>query len=585
MDQLPIRPELLTLPGGVAEHPAAEAELPAEAAFVAAGLEAALRIRAPRVHASTPLVRRLSVQICAQLGLDDRRQQLIDLCARVRDVGMIGLPDEVVLSSSELSPEQWRLINRHPILGADLLEGMLPLRPAAPVVRAHHERWDGGGYPDGLAGEAIPVLSRVIAAADAFVAIASDRPHRRASAADIAMEHITGESGIQFDPRVVDALRATLHGTHRTPGGPAGRPPATGSSSSSTLRRSSQASPSAGASSGSGHGASRLADALTAWTEVPAFAPAHERAMAAATVGGESLSDLVSAVEASTGLTVAVLRAAQRAAGRHPVANVPDAVAALGASGVADAIAEVPRMAFPWRTPDEALLYHLRVHCQTVGRAAQRIAEEVGFPQRDELIAAALLHDVGKLVMARVRGGLAQPLDERRVTPERRVEAEREEMTVDHASLGALLIERWGLPASLSWAVRSHHSSEAGDRMATLLRLADLVAHHSDGHVVDRRVMLRLTHAVGLPVPALRHVLFDLPHAGSQRRRAEPSPLSRRETDALRQLASGKVYKEIAVALGVSASTVRSHLHSTYAKLGVEDRAQAVLRATEMGWI
>lgn len=98
--------------------------------------------------------------------------------------------------------------------------------------------------------------------------------------------------------------------------------------------------------------------------------------------------------------------------------------------------------------------------------------------------------------------------------------------------------------------------------------------------------MLRLADRCGLPVSALRDVLFDLPRAGgSHRRRADPTPLSRRETEILRILAQGKLYKIIAVELGVATSTVRSHLHNTYAKLGVDDRAQAVLRATEMGWI
>jgi DNA-binding NarL/FixJ family response regulator len=80
-------------------------------------------------------------------------------------------------------------------------------------------------------------------------------------------------------------------------------------------------------------------------------------------------------------------------------------------------------------------------------------------------------------------------------------------------------------------------------------------------------------------------VLFDLPHAGSQRRRAQPSPLSKQETVTLKLLASGKVYKVIAAELGLSTSTIRSHLHSAYTKMNVADRAQAVLHATEMGWI
>jgi DNA-binding NarL/FixJ family response regulator len=90
----------------------------------------------------------------------------------------------------------------------------------------------------------------------------------------------------------------------------------------------------------------------------------------------------------------------------------------------------------------------------------------------------------------------------------------------------------------------------------------------------------------GLSANSLREILFDLPHSGgSQRRRAEPSPLSARQTAIVRMLAEGKVYKVIALELGLSTSTVRTHLHNVYSKLGVDDRAQAVLRSTEMGWI
>ena len=98
--------------------------------------------------------------------------------------------------------------------------------------------------------------------------------------------------------------------------------------------------------------------------------------------------------------------------------------------------------------------------------------------------------------------------------------------------------------------------------------------------------MLELANLSGLSPTALRDILFDLPHSsGSQRRRAEPSPLSPRETAVLRLLADGKHYKEIAHDLGVAPTTIRTHLHSVYGKLGVQDRAQAVLHSAEMGWL
>jgi len=157
---------------------------------------------------------------------------------------------------------------------------------------------------------------------------------------------------------------------------------------------------------------------------------------------------------------------------------------------------------------------------------------------------------------------------------------------VDHASLGGLLLRRWELPPQLATAVAAHHSAEAQNDVATYLRLADMVTHHAQGEPVDGAKMLELAHLRGLSATVLRDILFDLPYSGgSHRRRAERSPLSPRQATILGLLAQGKPYKAIALELGVTASTVRTHLHEVYAKFGVTGRAQAVLRAVEMGWL
>lgn len=540
----------------------------ASVSLVVEGLEAALQMRAPQLHSSTPMVRDLAVKICRQLGLGEPAERLVDLCARVRDIGMLGLPDAVVLFSGAFSADQWQLVNQHPALGSDLLASMPNTARLAEVVRSHHERWDGAGYPDGLHGDAIPLLSRVIATADAFVAIASDRPHRRAAGGDIALAHMTQEREAQFDPRTVDALIAVISTTGST-GDPGADPaePLRGSADGIQARPG-------------------LHESLKAFDRLAAFVPAVEKALAAVQApGGVARGDLVGAIESDTGLTVAILRRAQLVARRPRIGNVPDAVMALDAADLQRLLEEIPRAVFPWRTRLEGVVHELRVHGQTVARAADRIAEEVGFSARDDLITASLLHDVGKLVVARTLPSARAATDARRATPEERVREERHHLSLDHTSLGAALVDRWGLPERLSTAVAGHHSTESEDELATLVRLADMIARHAHGDAVDRRVMLRLASACGLPIPSLRDVLFDLPHSGSQRRRAEPSPLSTRETTALKLLASGKVYKEIAAELDLSASTIRTHLHSAYTKMQVVDRAQAVLRATEMGWI
>jgi HD-GYP domain-containing protein (c-di-GMP phosphodiesterase class II)/DNA-binding CsgD family transcriptional regulator len=516
------------------------------------------------------MVRELAVRVCAPLGLDPEGRALVDLCARVRDVGMLALPDAVVQATGPLEPADWEQVNRHPALGADLLMSLSGLELAAPVVRGHHERWDGEGYPDGLKGKAIPLLSRVIAACDAFVAMASDRPHRRGVGAEAALEHLMAERGRQFDPHVVDALVSVIAGAGK----------------SRRREPNAEAEPPARRLNGAAKPESRqeFLAGLARFDILPAFAPALERLEAAIDSSRDgSRGDVVAAIESDTGLTVAVLRAAQTKAARRPIANVGDAVASLGVEQVQEAVESLPRAAFPWQSALESHLHQLRVHAQAVSRAAQRIAQELEFSHADDLVAVALLHDVGKLVLPPGRGGLtAASL----ATPEKRVQAERQATGLDHASIGGLLVGRWGLPRRLAAAIAAHHTADGADELATLVRLADMVAHQAQGEPVDRKLMLRLAAACGLSVSALRDALFDLPHVGgSQRRRADPSPLSARETTIIRRLAEGKLYKEIAVELGLSTSTVRTHLHNTYLKLEVADRAQAVLRATEMGWI
>lgn len=538
----------------------------ASVAITATALEAALRVRWPSLHAGTPLVRKLARRVSRRLGLCEADALLVDACAQLRDVGMIGLSDSVVQNTGALSPGDWTSMNRHPELGEELLQSLPGMAPVARLVRAHHERWDGEGYPDGLRGEAIPLASRIVAVCDAFVAIATDRPHRRGAGAAGALESVARERGHQFDPTVVDCLVIAITGKDSPPSGESepqiGRPAAVSRSPT---------------------GAGQLRAAIAELDVIPVFGPACERALSAAAFGGAD-AELVSSIESDIGLTVAVLRLAGRRGGAAAT-SVSSAVAVLGPASIRAAIAQLPRLTFPWQTGFEALLLQSRIHAQAVARAADRLAHLVRPFERDELVAAALVHDVGKLLLAKIWPGFGA-LTALRHTPEELLAHERRSLGYDHATLGGLLMQRWDLHERFMTAVSGHHSAQRAGEVAAFVRLADMVVHHAHGEAVDRDSMLRLTAACELSASSLRDVVFDLPHAGgSARRRAESSPLSSREREILQLVAEGKVAAEIADDLDVSESTVRSHLHKTYAKLEVPDRAQAVLKATEMSWI
>jgi len=541
------------------------------AAITAAALEATLKTRAPALHASTPLVRKLAVRVSRRLGLDAHDEHMVDVCAQLRDIGMIGLPDSVIFNTGPMSPADWALLNRHPERGAELLHTLPGLAWVAEFVRAHHERWDGDGYPDGLQGEAIPLPSRVVAVCDAFVAIATDRPHRRGAGAEGALELIMQERGGQFDPGVVDCLVAALTGKDGA------RPRAPRADSKTAVAR-------AGVHARPERGG-ELLTAIELLEVLPVFGPACDRALVAASYAGSGgHGQLVSAIESDVGLTVAILRLAQ-GGGRTAISGVAAAVARLGPEQTRAAIAALPRLSFPWQTSFEALLHRCAVHAQAVARSADRLSQMLRPFDRDDVVAAALLHDVGKLLLARIWPDFAAATPMRH-TPEELVARERRELGYDHATLGGLLMERWGLPTGLMRAVSGHHSSHRATETAALVRLADMVVRHAHGDAVDRQGMLRIAGECELSANTLRDLVFDLPHAGgSARRRAERSPLSTRESAILRLLAEGLRSAEIARELHLTESTVRSHLHNTYAKLEVPDRAQAVLKATEMGWL
>ena len=154
----------------------------------------------------------LARRVGERLGMGTADLWLLDLAARLHDVGKIGVPDAILHKPGPLDSEEWTLMRRHAELGAEMLSKVPGLEPVAPLVRSHHERWDGGGYPDGLAGEDIPLASRVIAACDTFGAMTTDRPYRAALSVEHALAELRAAAGSQFDAAVVAALVAEDRG-------------------------------------------------------------------------------------------------------------------------------------------------------------------------------------------------------------------------------------------------------------------------------------------------------------------------------------------------------------------------------------
>ena len=125
----------------------------------------------------------------------------------LHDIGKLAVPEHIISKPGKLTPEEFEKMKIHPIVGAEILEQVDFPYPVVPIVRAHHEKWDGSGYPNGLAGEAIPIGARILAAVDCLDALASDRQYRKALPLNEAMAKVVADAGKSFDPKVVAILQ------------------------------------------------------------------------------------------------------------------------------------------------------------------------------------------------------------------------------------------------------------------------------------------------------------------------------------------------------------------------------------------
>jgi putative nucleotidyltransferase with HDIG domain len=152
-------------------------------------------------------VRVYAMELAKELGLNDDETEALRAASVLHDIGKLAVPEHIISKPGKLTPEEFDKMKIHPIVGAEILEQVHFPYPVVPIVRAHHEKWDGSGYPAGLAGDTIPIGARILAAVDCLDALASDRQYRKALPLNEAMGIVASESGKAFDPRIVEILQ------------------------------------------------------------------------------------------------------------------------------------------------------------------------------------------------------------------------------------------------------------------------------------------------------------------------------------------------------------------------------------------
>ncbi len=175
-----------------------------------AALAAAVAAKDSETGAHTERVGELAVRIARRVGLPEERMEVLRWAGRLHDLGKIGIPNRILGKPGPLTPAEFEVMKQHPVRGWRVAARAGLLAQAAPIIRAHHERLDGSGYPDGLRGDEIPLEARIVAVADVWDALTSDRPYRKAMPLAQAVGIIRAEAGSRLDPRCVDALFAEL---------------------------------------------------------------------------------------------------------------------------------------------------------------------------------------------------------------------------------------------------------------------------------------------------------------------------------------------------------------------------------------
>jgi putative nucleotidyltransferase with HDIG domain len=393
-----------------------------------------------------------AVAIGRRMRLSAPLLEELSLAALVHDVGKIGTPDQILLKPAALTDEERTAVRLHAERGSRLLASIPEMEEVAAAVLHHHEDYDGSGYPEGLAGEHIPVASRVIRVADAYDAMTSPRPFRNALSHETAVEELLRGAGTRFDPEVVRAF--------------------CGLEALAKIRR----------AVAQGDFGSRFLSVARA--DKP-----------------ESLTpeELEREVESEPALAAAVLRAANTGhSAETATASLRTACARLGA----DALREIISLA----GGRERVVYEveaLRDHSRRCATAARLLAEKTRILDSDEAHAAGLLHDIGEALLHSL---FPQEMENIDWFGDDGTRAEREVAAfgVDHAQVGQWILEACGVPRELTAAVQSHHDViRISDPAALLLHVADAVARARDSSEVasldgfgpDRLASLKLRSA------------------------------------------------------------------------------------------
>jgi putative nucleotidyltransferase with HDIG domain len=409
---------------------------------VFAGVAAAVDAKSPHTAGQSGRATLLALAIADDLGHVAITRRDLRLAGLLHDIGNIVVPEAILTKKGTLNAAEIAEIRRHPVAAARMLATIPRLAEVRRALLHHHERWDGTGYPERLAGDAIPIGARILAVADSFIALLSPRPYRDALTLDGALAEVRNQLGAQFDPDVGGALFRCLE---RSPGliatltmpstadGPSG--PATGPLGSSAVE--------------------------VIALRLPVMPATVQRLHDMAGLDPKPPAEVISLLSADPALSARIMRYAnsRRLGFARQITTVSQAVMLLGADkvcnlalgfGLYDSFLCGESQFAPWE--------YIGPHGLLTATGARLICQAMGLDGlEDEAFMAGMLHDVGRALLAQEQPDLYARVNERQAAGEDLLTLERALLGTDHAVIGARAAREWGLPHSLVDAIARHH--------------------------------------------------------------------------------------------------------------------------------
>jgi putative nucleotidyltransferase with HDIG domain len=405
----------------------------------------------------------LALAIADEMGTAGIARRDLRLAGLLHDIGNIVVPDAILTKKGTLNPAEIAEIRQHPLAAARMLGSIPRLAEVRRAILHHHERWDGTGYPERMVGNAIPVGARILAVADAFIALLSPRPYRDALSLDGALTEIRSQFGAQFDPEVGEALLRCLE---RDPGliasltvvSAAGEPGRSGST---------------GPLAGTGVEAMAL--------RLPVMPDTVRRLHDLAALDPKPPAEVISLLSTDPALSARIMRYAnsRKLGFARQITTVSQAVMLLGADkvcnlalgfGLYDSFLSGESQFTPWE--------YIGPHGLLTATGARLLCQAMGLEaMEDEAFMAGMLHDVGRALLAQEHPDLYARVNERQAAGEDLLVLERALLGTDHAAVGARAAQAWGLPHSLVQAIAQHHDADnvpAGSLPAIIAAASEL---------------------------------------------------------------------------------------------------------------